>query len=141
MELTVFHVGEISGMKADDMKDVEEFVSACPYVIIATNNKDTGARLSALAPLPGSSMEGIYFATDAKSQKVVNLLHNPDCEIIFTDGQSQVIYSGKGEVFTDMETKKAKWMDWMIDYFPDGVEGETMCVLKFVPSSARIMLG
>jgi len=139
MNFKLFYVGEAKSMQPEDIKTAEEFIAGQNHAVIATGNNEAGARVSGLSHLPGQSMQELCFATDSNSEKVKNLTNNPMCEILYTDGNGQVILSGKMEVFTDAETKKSKWMEHMIHHFPEGPDG-TFCVLKFKPVSVRAMI-
>jgi general stress protein 26 len=141
MEFKVFYVGDVSGLSEQQQKEAEAFVVALPHGVIATNNKESGARLSALSNLlPGQTLGELTFVTDTTSQKVANIRQNPLIELLFTDGNGLVVLSGNAKTYTDPETKKAVWQPWMTEHFPDGVEGNTLCVIKFHPASIRAMI-
>jgi len=140
MEFYLFYVGEVGNMGTEDVKKAEGFISTCGHAVIATNNNETGARLSALANLPEQTIKELWFATDSNSQKIMNLRNNPRMEAMYTDGEGQVMLAGNAVVITDLATKKAKWQPWMAEYFTDGVEGETLCLVRFTPSSIRAMV-
>lgn len=141
MNFKLFYIGEAKNMSAEEVKLVEEYIAQQGYAIVATSDKETGARVSGLNHLSGHSMQEICFATDSDSQKVKNMRENPVCELLYSKGtcSGQVILTGRIEVFTDAETKKSKWQDYMTHYFPDGPDGK-FCVLKFKPQSVRAML-
>ena len=128
--------GVTSGLTEQNTRDIEELVNSCPFAVMATNNKETGARVSALNNLPGQSVNEYYFATNLSSQKVKNIKEDATCEIMITNGMGQIIMGGKVEIRTDTETKKAKWQPWMPAHFK-GAEAEDYCILKFTPSTLR----
>lgn len=138
--MKLFHMGNIAGMATNDILTTENLIKACELAVIGTTDKETGARLSVLNNLPGQNIKELYFATDVNSHKVKNIWENPSGEVLFSQEHSQVCLSGTFEVQTDMESKEAKWEDYMIDFFTDGLEGETFCVLKFKTSAVRIMI-
>jgi len=140
MEMKLFYMGEINGMTSENIHEAEKFITACELIILATNNREAGVRLSLINNLPGQTMNEIYFATDTHTQKVSNLWEDPVSEVLFTNGMGQVILSGKAVVVTDMEVKKSKWHDYMVNHFPDGVDGNSFCLIRFKPSEARVML-
>jgi len=140
MEFYLFYVGDVNNMSTEDAKKAQGFISVCKHAIVATNNSETGARLSALANLPEQTVKELWFATDSNSQKVLNLRNDSRMEAMYTDGDGQVILAGNAAVFTDLETKKAKWQPWMQEYFTDGVEGEALCFIRFTPSTVRAMV-
>jgi len=137
MNPKLFYMGEIGGMSPENRKEVLEFVINQVYTVISTSNPKTGARVSAVSNLPGQELETLYFATDSDSEKVKNLKATSHCELMYTDGQSQVILGGKIEIITDVETKKTKWLPWMKGHFPDGPEGDKLCFLKFTTQYVR----
>ena len=140
MELKLFYMGELNGMTEADIAIADEFLSSREYAIAGTIDPDSGVRLSAMNTLMGSKLNELIFATDSKSQKVKNLKGNPSCELMFTDGNGQVQLTGTAEVFTDLETKKSVWQDWMAGHFEGGVEGDMLCVIKFKTVGVRAML-
>lgn len=138
--MKLFYMGNLEEMTAQDKKEAESFIAAREYGIIATSDSKTGARLSALANLPGSTLNESYYATEIDTQKVKNIQENPRCEFMYTDGHGQIMLSGKAQIINDVESKKAIWMDWMEEYFPGGPESSKMCIVKFTTESVRAML-
>ena len=141
MGLKLFYLGEISGMSASQVKDAEEFIRGLVYGIVATNNPETGARLSALNNLDGQTLKTLHFGTDATSQKVKNIQADPRMEVMFTNADGgQVMLSGTAEIDTDTETKQAFWQDWMNEYSPEVAAGTGVCIIRFKPESIRAMV-
>ncbi|MDR2916244.1 MAG: pyridoxamine 5'-phosphate oxidase family protein [Tannerella sp.] len=141
MDLKLFHLGEISEMSADQVKCAEEFIRSLVFGTIATNNPETGARLSALNNLTGQTLESLHFGTDATSQKVKNIQANPHIEVMYTNANGgQIMLSGRAEILTDTETKKASWQEWMNEYSPEGPTGTGICIIRFRPEAIRAMI-
>lgn len=141
MELKLFYVGEADNMNGQQATDALEFITGLEYGVIATNNPETGARLSALNNMPGQTLKALYYGTDLNSQKVANIQADPRCEMMYTNGAgSQIMLTGKAEILTDIETKKAFWQEWMNEFDPEGPEGTTMCIVRFTPEKIRAML-
>lgn len=142
MEFQLFYTGEISGMSEEQVKLAEKLMTSLEYGIIATNNPETGARLSALNNLAGQTLGTLHFGTDASSQKVKNIQSDARCEVMYTNAAGgQMMLAGKAEIYTDEETKKAYWQDWMNDYEPEGPKGNGVCIVRFKPESIRVMIG
>jgi predicted transcriptional regulator YdeE/general stress protein 26 len=133
-------MGGIAGLSDEQKKTAEDFINAQMYGVVATNHPDTGARLSCLNNMPGQTMGKLYFATDSASSKIANILSDPRCEVMYTDGNSQMFLKGKAVVVDDKALKKAKWVDYMYDYFKEGPDGAQYCLVEFIPDEARIML-
>ena len=141
MNLRLFFDGNVNALTAQQVKDIEDFITPIQYVTIATLNSETGVRLSVLSSLPGQKVNELYFITDLISQKAKNILANPGAEISYsTEMQGLVIFKGKVDILTDTETKKAKFMPWVNEFFPKGVEDENYCVLKLNVESIRAQL-
>ena len=140
MDLKLFHMGDIKQLNVEQVKTTEDFINSLMYTVIATNNPQTGARISNLNNMPGQKLDKLYFATDSASKKAANIKADPRCELMYTNGNSQLMLSGKAMVIEDKAVKNAKWIDFMYDHFPDGPEGEQFCLIEFTSESARIML-
>ncbi|MCD7898750.1 MAG: pyridoxamine 5'-phosphate oxidase family protein [Bacteroides sp.] len=141
MEMKLFYLGEISGMNANQVKDAEEFIKSRVYGIIATNNPETGARLSALNNLIGQTLETLHYGTNSTSQKVKNILADPRCEVMYTNEDGgQLMLAGTAEIVTDTAVKESLWEEWMNEYSPEGPAGNGICVIRFKPESIRTMI-
>lgn len=141
MEFKLFYSGEISGMSAGQVKDVEEFIKGLIFGIVATNNPEQGARLSALNNLAGQTLETLHFGTDSTSQKVKNIQVDPRMEVMYTNVEGgQIMLAGTAEIVTDTDTKKALWQEWMNEYAPEGPVGNGICIIRFKPKSIRAMI-
>ncbi|MCD7977782.1 MAG: pyridoxamine 5'-phosphate oxidase family protein, partial [Tannerellaceae bacterium] len=111
MNFKLFYIGEPAAMPAEDKKTAEAFIAGLAYAVLGTCSHESGARLSGLSHFPGANLEQLCYATDCNSQKVKNLQENPVCEIMYTDGNGQVILTGKMEICTDPETKRTYWVE------------------------------
>jgi len=141
MELKLFYVGDVLEMSEEQVNVAMDFITGLVYGVVATNNPETGARLSALNNLQGQKMDKLHFGTDSNSQKAKNLQADPRMEVMYTDGNGgQIMLSGKVEFVTDLETKKALWEDWMNEYSPEGPKGDGMCFICFKPETVRAMI-
>lgn len=141
MNLKLFYDGGINGLTSEQIKNVEEFITPIPYISMATNNPQTGARLSALSNLPNQKATELYFITDLSSIKAKNMLSNSSVEIMYaTNEQGLVVFIGKVEILRDMETKKAKYQPWVDEFFAKGINDENLCVIKFSTQAIRAMI-
>lgn len=139
--MKLFHLGNISEMTEEQIKDAEAFIAGFEYTIIATNHPENGSRLSALNNLMRQTLNQLHFGTDASSQKVKNIQLDPRCEIMYANtGNGQIMLSGKAEIVTDTETKKALWQNWMNEYSPEGPSGNRVCIIRFIPDAIRAMI-
>lgn len=140
MELSLFHIGPVNNMDAEQTENTEKFINNLVHTVIATVNADGTPRLSNLNNLPNQTLKRLLFATDSQSTKISNIRLNPYCELMYTDGNSQVILTGHTTLLEDKENKKALWNDQMYNYFPEGPESGHFCLIEFTPVVTRIML-
>lgn len=140
MNSPLFYMGGIELLNSEQRKTAEEFINAQTHCTIATNNPQTGARLSYLGNIPQQTLDRLYFATDAESDKVTNIREDGRFEAAYTDGNSQLFLSGTATVVEDIVLRHEKWKDFMYDYFCDGPDGTHYCLVEFRPEQARIMI-
>lgn len=140
--MNLFYMGNIADMNEEQAKTAETFITSQIYGIIATNNAETGARLSALNNLRGQTLRTLHYATDATSQKAKNIAANPRMEVMYTDGNGgQVMLSGKAEIVIETPVKELLWEEWMNEYSPEGPTGNGICIIRFIPEAMRAMIG
>ena len=102
MEMKLFYLGEVAGMTKEQVEEAEKFIRGFEYGIVATNNPETGPRLSGLNNLAGQTLQQLHFATEASCQKLANLRLDPRCEVMYATMESgQVQIAGKAEIITD----------------------------------------
>jgi len=141
MEMKFFYVGNVSDMSPEQKEIAVDFIRSLEYGIIATNNPETGARLSALNNLEGQTLKAMHFGTEFTNQKVRNIELDPRCEFMYTNANGgQIMLSGKAQILTDTESKRKLWQEWMNEFAPDGPEGKAMCIIRFTPEKVRGMI-
>jgi predicted transcriptional regulator YdeE/general stress protein 26 len=140
MELKLFHMGSVVNLSPEQRVMAEDFINTQVHGVVATNNRETGARMSNLNNMPGQTVDRLYFATNSASAKIANIQSDPRFEALYTDGNSQLFLTGRALIVEDKDLRRAKWMDMMYTHFNDGPEGEQYCLIEFRPEEARIML-
>ena len=68
--------------------------------------------------------------------KTIQFQLNPKAGVCFMKGGDSIVLTGKVEIVSDMEIKKALWSDWMFAHFPGGVIDPSYCILKFTSEEA-----
>jgi general stress protein 26 len=140
MELKLFYMGSVAGLAPEQRVVAEAFINAQISGVVATNNRETGARLSNLNNMPGQTLDKLYFATDSASTKIANIKSDARLEVLYTDGNSQLFLTGRASVAGDKALRHSKWIDALYEHFKDGPDGEQFCLIEFCPEEARIML-
>lgn len=140
-EIPLTYDGPVMGLTTGQKEIVEEFIRLCPYVVMGTNHEEWGIRLASLANLPGQSLKEFYFVTHLRSQKAVNIMGDPRCEIMMIwEHGGELIVQGQGEIVTDPACKRAKWEEHMFQWYPDGPEDENFCLIRLIPEAIRCMI-
>ena len=78
----------------------------------------------------------IYTSTGYSAEKTKHFKANPKAGISIMSGRDSITYTGTMEIVENVEVKRSFWSDWMLEHFPDGVDGSEYCLLKFTTQSA-----
>ena len=73
--------------------------------------------------------------------KTKDFIKNPKAGVAFYEGHDSVTLTGTIEVVSDVEEKKALWVDWFYEHFPKGVDDPEYCILKFTAEQATYWIG
>jgi general stress protein 26 len=80
----------------------------------------------------------VYLTTSAASEKVRELRVNPNASVYYCEPSQYhgLTLTGKVEILTDPELKKALWDEAWRVYWPDGAEAPDYVVLRLKPAQA-----
>jgi len=133
-----FYQKKIEDLTDIDRKEVENFISKCQSTVIATNNTETGTRLSVLSNIPGQKANELYFITDVRSNKARNLAVDKNAQLLmYIDNEAEMVFQGEVEFEHKLSVIKEKWQDWANEFFPNGPEDEHLCLMKFMTKEVR----
>jgi general stress protein 26 len=81
----------------------------------------------------------VYFATSLASGKVRDIRENPIVAAYYAiPAKSRaVMLSGRAEIVTDLDVKKALWDEKWRSHWPGGVDDPNFAVLRLVPARAE----
>jgi general stress protein 26 len=81
----------------------------------------------------------IYITTNTSSSKVAHLNKNPKMCVYFCDTEDfkGFMLGGSVEIVDDLKLKKKIWLDWWMQYYPEGVEDPDYTLLRLEPKNAR----
>jgi len=102
-------------------------------VYLATNGSHGHPNLRAMVPIMVEGVKAIWFATSAKSNKVLEL-QNDNHAVVYFDAPrmaGECRLWGFVEILDDMESRKKVWNDMIANHFPDGIESPDLRALRF----------
>ncbi len=96
-----------------------------------------------LRPREREGVTTFYLSTNTSSNKVANLITNPNASLYFVDTRFYrgVCLTGTAEILTDEESKKRIWRMGDTMYYKKGVTDPDYCVIKFTATRGRYYAG
>lgn len=126
------------------MKSIEEkaasMLQRCETVNLASVSMEGYPRPVPMARISSKGFSTVWLTTGKDSLKVKHFLENPKAGLSYFENGNSVVLTGDVEVITDLETKKQFWIDWFIEYFPNGFEDTNYCLLKFKATYATFWI-
>jgi len=117
------------------MESIEEkaasMLQRCETVNLASVSTEGYPRPVPMARISSKGFSTVWLTTGKDSLKVKHFKENPKAGLSYFENGNSVVLIGDVEVITDLETKKQFWIDWFIEYFPNGFEDTNYCLLKF----------
>lgn len=117
-------------------KQAVALLEKCEIVTLASIDPKGNPRPVPLSKIKSDDIKTIWFSTGTESEKTKHFEINPHAGASFFDGSDSVVLTGKVTIVTDMEIKKALWVDWFYAHFPKGVEDPNYCILAFTAEHA-----
>ena len=123
-----------------DLKLIEEkaisILTECDTAMLASVTEEGYPRPVPMGKIKADGISQIWFSTGMFSDKTIQFQLNPKAGVCFMKGGDSIVLTGKVEIVSDMEIKKALWSDWMFAHFPGGVIDPSYCILKFTSEEA-----
>ena len=124
-----------------DLKLIEEkaisILTECDTAMLASVTEEGYPRPVPMGKIKADGISQIWFSTGTFSDKTIQFQLNPKAGVCFMKGGDSIVLTGKVEIVSDMEIKKALWSDWMFAHFPGGVidlfTSETSLALIILP--------
>lgn len=84
--------------------------------------------------------DNLYFITNTKSEKVVQIRNNAKASLYFSDNENYktLLLSGYVKIVDNEKIKKALWNDGWDVYFEGGVRGLQFGVLEFIVEKYKL---
>jgi len=99
--------------------------------------------VKAMLVLENESIKTHYFSTNLSTRRAKQFLKNPKAAVYYcnSDEFKGLMLQGKMEVLTDREYKEMLWREGFEIYYPNGVDDEDYCVLRFTAEKGNYYHG
>ncbi len=106
-----------------------------PALTLTSVDENGFPRPVAMAILHADNLNEIWFATPFNSEKVRHYETSEKAGATFYADGENVTMVGNVDIVRDKETKRKLWKDMIEKFYPNGVEDENICLLRFKPVS------
>lgn len=113
------------------------------FVFVSSITRDGFPTVKAMFTCKNGCIKTHYFSTNLSAKRTQQFLQNPNAAIYFCnqDEFKGLMLQGKMEVLTDHEHKAMLWEDGCEVYYPNGIDDEDYCVLRFTATSGNYYHG
>ena len=95
-----------------------DLLNKCEVLTLASIDERGCPRPVVLSKIKTEGIDTIWFSTGTRSEKTKAFIKNPKAGVAFYEGHDSVTLTGTIEVVSDVEEKKALWVDWFYEHFP-----------------------
>ena len=110
---------------------------------VASVNAQGYPQVKAMLTLEHESPAVHYFSTNTSSKRVGQLRNNPKASVYYCNEAAfkGALFTGTVEVLTDHATKARFWSDGCEVYYPQGVDDDDYCILRFTADTVNYYHG
>lgn len=120
-------------MNAEIKSDLINLVESSKIVFVSSIDEDQYPNTKCMFALKNESLKTHYFSTNLSAKRTQQFLSNPKACVYFCDEPDfkGLMLIGVIEVCRDRSSRKMLWQDGFELYYPEGIDDEDYCVLKF----------
>ncbi len=120
-------------MNEEIKKEISELLENSKTVFVSSVDGEGYPNTKAMLALMHRGITTHYFSTNLSAKRTQRFLSSPGACIYFcNEAQFKgLMLIGSMEVCTDREHKAMLWRDGFEIYYPNGIDDEDYCVLKF----------
>ncbi len=125
------------------MKDEDKaswIIDRCGYVTLSTIDEQGFPRPVAIDVIQHDGIREIWMTTYRNSVKAMHIFSNPKAGISFAREADSISLTGTAEVITEKDMLRLYWKDFSIHYYPDGVDDENYCLIRFSAKTAKLWI-
>ena len=121
-------------------QQAEWVLEQCGYITLSTVSENGYPRPVAIDLLRHTGISTLWMTTALSTEKVKHIRQNSKAGVCFVHEADSVTLTGKIEILTDAETRQSFWQDYMLHYFPQGVNDLDYCILCFHAKEAVLWI-
>ena len=120
-------------------KQIIKLVEGAKLAYVSSVDEDGFPNTKAMLSLQRDGLFTHYFSTNLSAKRTQRFMQNPKSCVYFCDQRffKGLMLVGNMEVLTDREHKAMLWRKGFERYYPDGIETQDYCVLKFTSNSGN----
>jgi len=121
------------------MKAAKEIIAKAHTCALITLGKEGKSRVRMVETLPIDDDFTLWFGTNPKSRKVVQIKHDKRVTIYYTDATSTgyVMILGEAVLVNDPKEKEKHWKEGWQSYYPN--KEKDFVLIKVIPESLEIV--
>ena len=125
------------------MKDEDKaswIIDRCGYVTLSTIDEQGFPRPVAIDVIQHDGIREIWMTTYRNSAKAMHIFSNPKAGISFVREADSISLTETAEVITEKDMLRPYWKDSFIHYYPDAVDDENHCLIRFSAKTAKLWI-
>lgn len=110
---------------------------------VGSVNEEGFPQIKAMMVPEHKSTQVQYFSTNTSSKRVKQFMKNPNASVYYCDDVAfkGALFTGTISVCTDHDTKASIWREGDEKYYPQGIDDDDYCVLKFTATTVNYYHG
>lgn len=130
-------------MKTEIKQEIISLVNNAKIAFVSSVDENNYPNTKGMLSLQHDGLFTHYFSTNLSARRSGQFLRNSRACVYFCDNTQfmGLMLIGNVEVMTDREHKAMLWREGFECYYPDGIETEDYCVLKFTAEKGNYYHG
>lgn len=121
----------------EELKTIAELVKASKIALLTTRSEHGDLHSRPLATQEVEFTGELWFFTQDPSEKVSDILVNPQVNAAFESGKGYLSIAGNAELVHDRSKVDEYWSPAVEAWFPEGKDDPTVALIKVRPVSAE----
>lgn len=120
-------------MNSELSKEIVSLVDNATITYVSSVDENGYPNTKAMLSLKHEGIGTHYFSTNFSSKRIRQFTNNPNACIYFSNNENfmGLMLVGSIEICRDRKHREMLWFDGCEMYYPNGIDDEDYCVLKF----------
>lgn len=130
-------------MDAETKQQIKNLIETAQVSCLGSVDKQGFPNIKAMMNIQRDGLFIHYFSTFLYAERTAQYLKNPKaCIYLYTlEDPKGIMLIGDMQVLTDKYHKQLLWRDGFEKYYPEGIETENYCILKFTATHGDFCYG